>query len=111
MSLEKTNLYPRLSAFLALKGQILKPAFTLQDVAAMFDVTVRTIQSWITSGRLNQRDVPGRAKIFPADLEMLFAASDPAKPVESEPDSLNPAPSSMVRPNNLASKGYPMARR
>ena len=84
MSLDQNERYPRLSSFLALKGHALKSAFTLQEVAAMFDVSVRTIQNWTKSGHLNQRDVPGRAKIFPADVETLFANSDPAKQVEEE---------------------------
>lgn len=46
---------------------------------------------------------------FPADLELLFAASDPAKPAEAEADSLNPAP--LVRPNNFVSRLHPLARR
>lgn len=111
MALDKNELYPRLASFLALKGMTLKPAFTLQDVATMFDVSVRTIQTWITSGHLNQRKIPGRATIFPVDLESLFAVSDPANPAEGEASSKNLASPSSARPNSFAHKTYPTARR
>lgn len=56
MKQDQSDRYPRLSSFLALRCQELKAAFTVQDVAALFDVTSRTIQTWMppvasTSGR------------------------------------------------------------
>jgi hypothetical protein len=68
--------YPLLNTYLELKGLSLKAAFTVHEVGTMFDVSARSIQTWICMGRLKQRDVPGRAKIFPADLEALLAASE-----------------------------------
>lgn len=78
------NLYPKLRAYLSLKGLPLKAAFTTQEVADMFDVTPRAIQYWISKGRLKRRNVPGRAKIFPEDLEALLAASDPSQTTDSQ---------------------------
>jgi hypothetical protein len=68
--------YPHLSSYLELKGMPLKAAYTVHEVGTMFEVSARTIQTWICMCRLSQRNVPGRAKIFPADLEALLAASE-----------------------------------
>ncbi len=43
--------------------------YTNRDLAKVFQVSVRAIQNWITAGRLFPRDLPGRWKFFPQDLE------------------------------------------
>jgi hypothetical protein len=65
--------YPRLREYLTSMSTPMKAAFTVQDVADMFDVSTRTIQTSISTGKLKQRDVPGKARIFPADLEEMLA--------------------------------------
>jgi len=72
---------------LALKDLELKAAYTGLEVAGMFDVSARTIQTWVTEGKLNKRMVPGRAKFFPEDLENLLAKS---APVSTKPDQTQP---------------------
>jgi hypothetical protein len=61
--------YPLLEEVLALRQMTLQPMFTIRDVAALFGVTARSIQSRVSSGQLSSRDLPGRAKFLPSDLE------------------------------------------
>jgi hypothetical protein len=70
--------YPLLETVLAYKGFPMKGTFTMQDVAVLFSVTVRTIQSRIQRGGLVARDLPGRSKFLAIDLEQLLQGS--AKP-------------------------------
>ena len=73
MKSDETNQYPLLREYLDLNGMPLKPAFTVGDVARMFEVSDRTIQSRIATGKLKMRDLPGRAKILPIDLEEMLS--------------------------------------
>ncbi len=61
--------YPMLEAILEIQQLPLQPMYTNRDVAKIFKVCVRAIQNWISAGRLNPRDLPGRWKFFPQDLE------------------------------------------
>jgi hypothetical protein len=76
MKNDEINSYPLLRDYLALRGLSLKPAFTIHDVAQIFAVSGRTIQSWVAAGQLNARNIPGRARILPADVEALLGGSD-----------------------------------
>jgi hypothetical protein len=67
--------YPLLAAILAIQNLPLKPMYTNRDVAQLFDVCVRAIQNWISAGRLIPRDLPGRWKFFPQDLEDFLRSS------------------------------------
>jgi hypothetical protein len=67
--------YPLLETFLAYKGLPMKGAFTIQDVASLFDVTVRTIQTKMKRGGLTARDLPGRSRFLAIDLEQLLQGS------------------------------------
>ncbi len=71
-----TNRYPILEALLALQNLPLQPMYTNRDVAKIFQVCVRAIQNWIAAGRLNPRDLPGRWKFFPQDLEEFLKTSN-----------------------------------
>jgi Helix-turn-helix domain len=53
----------------------LRPMYTIRDVAALFGVSVRAIQTRVTSGQLPSRNLPGRAKFLPADLEQFLRES------------------------------------
>lgn len=57
---------------LAIQEMILRPAYTIPEVANLFRVSVRTIQDRIARGLIIVRNVPGRAGILPADLEAVF---------------------------------------
>ena len=61
--------YPLLEEMLALRQMVRQPTYTIRDVAKLFDVTVRSIQSRVASGQLSTRDLPGRAKFLSCDLE------------------------------------------
>lgn len=67
--------YPLLEEMLAMSEFALKPTYTLGDVANLFAVTVRSIQSRVASGQLPSRDLPGRAKFLPVDLEEFLQGS------------------------------------
>jgi len=64
--------YPLLQEYLAIQGLTLRPAYSIPEVANLFGVSVRTIQDRIARGQIIVRDVPGRARILPADLEAVF---------------------------------------
>ena len=67
--------YPLLETVLAYRALPMKGTFTIQDVADLFDVTTRTIQTRIKSGGLTARDLPGRSKFLAVDLEQLLQGS------------------------------------
>jgi phage terminase large subunit-like protein len=64
--------FPLLETLLAHRSLPMKGAFTSHDVANLFEVTVRTIQSRVARGQLIPRDLPGRAKFLAIDLERLL---------------------------------------
>jgi len=49
--------------------------YTIRDVAKLFGVSMRSIQSRVASGQLATRDLPGRAKFLPCDLEEYLRQS------------------------------------
>jgi hypothetical protein len=53
----------------------LQPTYTIRDVATLFGVSVRAIQTRVASGQLPSRDLPGRAKFLSADLEQFLRES------------------------------------
>ena len=67
--------YPLLETVLAYKGLPMKGTFTVPDVADLFGVTTRTIQTRIKRGGLTSRDLPGRSKFLAVDLEQLLEGS------------------------------------
>jgi hypothetical protein len=67
--------YPLLETVLAYRGLPMKGAFTVQDVADLFSVTMRTIQTRMKRGGLTARDLPGRSKFLATDLEHLLQGS------------------------------------
>ena len=67
--------YPLLEQILALRGLALQPTYTNRDVAAIFGVSIRAIQDRIQRGSLIPRDLPGRAKFLPQDLEEFLVRS------------------------------------
>ena len=67
--------YPLLEEVLALRQMTLQPMYTIRDAAKLFGVTVRSIQARVASGQLSSRDLPGRAKFLPVDLEQFLRES------------------------------------
>lgn len=75
MSSPQPPKYPLLQEVLALRQMSLQPMYTIRDVAALFGVTVRSIQARVASGQLTSRDLPGRAKFLSTDLEQFLQNS------------------------------------
>ena len=75
MNDSETAKYPLLEAILAIQNLPLQPMYTNKDISAIFKVCVRAIQNWISAGRLTPRDLPGRWKFFPQDLEDFLQKS------------------------------------
>ncbi len=67
--------YPLLEGLLRIKGSALQPTYTNADVASLFSVSVRTIQSQVADGRLPSRRLLGRARFLPVDLEEFLRES------------------------------------
>ena len=65
--------YPMLEELLSSRGECLKGLYTVRDVAQLFGVSVRAIQEWVSSGRLEARDLPGRGRFLSQDLEVLLS--------------------------------------
>lgn len=65
----ETSNYPLFQEILSIKGLPLQPIYTTKEVALIFDVTPRTIQQWIESRKMIARDLPGRGRFLPVDLE------------------------------------------
>jgi Helix-turn-helix domain len=67
--------YPLFEALLYDKGLTLQATYTNADVASLFGVTVRTIQSRAADGSLPSRKLIGRARFLPTDLESFLVGS------------------------------------
>lgn len=67
--------YPLLEEVLNLRGLPLLAIFSTRDLARIFNVSARAMQNRIASGDLKPRDLPGRGKFFPSDVEGFLAAS------------------------------------
>jgi hypothetical protein len=66
---------PLLRSLLLAKGLEDKGIWTINDVAALFEVGKRAIYDWIADGKLTARDLPGRGKFLSQDIEMLLRNS------------------------------------
>lgn len=67
--------YALLEEILSLRNLHLQATFSIRDVATIFGVSPRAIQNRVASGQLPVRDLPGRAKFLPQDLEEFLLAS------------------------------------
>jgi hypothetical protein len=72
---DRSTQYPLLEEVLSLRGMCLQPVYTVRDVAKLFGVTTRSIQTRISRGQLQARDLPGRAKFLSVDLEDFIRES------------------------------------
>lgn len=66
---------PLLEMIMAHKNLPLRALYRLRDAADVFGVSVRSIQSRVRRGELIARNLPGRAKFLPIDLEDFLANS------------------------------------
>jgi excisionase family DNA binding protein len=53
----------------------LRPMYTTRQAAEVFNVSSRTLQYWIAQGKLVARELPGRARFLPCDLEAFLERS------------------------------------
>ena len=69
MSNSTPRKYPLLEEFLEIQNLTLKPKYTTKEVAQIFGVTPRSVQSWIKLGKMIARDLLGHGRFLPGDLE------------------------------------------
>jgi hypothetical protein len=67
--------YPHLEEILRIQNRAIKPMYSTRDVADIFHVSPRSIQNRIAAGQLVPRDLPGRAKFLPQDIEDFLVLS------------------------------------
>jgi hypothetical protein len=67
--------YPMLEAILAIKNQPLQPMYTTVGFAELFGISARSIQNWLTNGKLTARNLPGRWRFLAEDIEDFLQAS------------------------------------
>ncbi len=65
--------YPLLQTMLRSMGLAIKAFYTCGDVAELFDVSTRTIQSRVKDGTLPSRKLIGGGRFLPADLEAYLS--------------------------------------
>lgn len=70
--------YPLLQELLDLKSLPLQATYSNRDLAQIFGVSVRAIQNRVATGQIAARDLPGRAKFLPQDIEAFLSASKKA---------------------------------
>jgi hypothetical protein len=75
MSTAITDSFPMLEAMLRIKGFQLQATYSIRDLAHLFNVSARAIQNRVASGQITARDLPGRAKFLPQDIEAFLSAS------------------------------------
>jgi Helix-turn-helix domain len=81
MDLKNQPAYPLLEGLLCIKGLALQATYTNEDVATLFGVSVRTIQSRAADGTLTSRKLIGRARFLPIDLENFLMKSKRSREV------------------------------
>ena len=67
--------FPLLEEMLRIKRMPLKAGFTNGDLARLFGVSGRAICARVQSGQLTSRNLPGRAKFLPSDVEEFLRNS------------------------------------
>jgi hypothetical protein len=80
MSDSNPRKYPLLEEILELQNLQLNPTYSTRNVADIFKVSPRAIQQRVELGQLTARDLPGRARFLPADLEEFIRNSRKDRP-------------------------------
>jgi hypothetical protein len=71
--------YPLFETLLHSLGRPLQATYTCRDLACLFGVTARTIQSKVADGTIPSRKLIGGARFLPTDIEeYLREASNPS---------------------------------
>jgi excisionase family DNA binding protein len=74
------SLYPLFETMLRCMGLSLQPTYTCQEVASLFGVTARTVQSKVADGTIPSRRLLGGARFLPADIEEYLRNSAETPP-------------------------------
>jgi hypothetical protein len=89
---------PLLAQLSRRRGLPLLPIYRTRDVAALFGVKNRAIRDRVADGDLQDRDLPGRARFFPEDLERFLEASAQTRDApEAQPPGADAKPSGRRR--------------
>jgi helix-turn-helix protein len=75
MSQKTQFTFPLLQTLLDARGMAPKGTYTNRDAASLFEVSVRTIQDWITDEKIVSRNLPGRGRFLAQDLEAFLEGS------------------------------------
>jgi hypothetical protein len=67
--------YPLLQEILSIRNLSLQATYTIHDLAELFHVGARAIENRVASGQIVARDLPGRARFLPQDIEAFLVAS------------------------------------
>ena len=67
------TMYPLFETISRSTGLTLQPTYTCQDVASLFGVTARTVQSRVADGTIPSRRLLGGARFLPADMKSISA--------------------------------------
>ena len=76
----RPSAYPLFETMLQSKGLSLQPTYTCQDIATVFGVTARTIQSKVKDGTLPSRKLIGGARFLPIDIETYLRNAGAERP-------------------------------
>lgn len=75
MSLSPLPQYPLFEQILRIQNRAMQPLYSIRDIADIFHVSPRSIQNRIAAGQLVPRDLPGRARFLPRDIEEFLVFS------------------------------------
>ena len=85
-STEKSPHYPLLQQLSRQRNLAILPIYRIADLAALLDVSRRTVSDWISRERLVARDLPGHGRLLPQDIEDFLKSSVKKRdPSASEP--------------------------
>jgi excisionase family DNA binding protein len=75
MDADSANTYPLLRQLL--RERHLEPLgiYSSKDIADLFRVSTRTVQSWVHDGKLQSRNLPGGGRFLSQDLEDFLEQS------------------------------------
>ena len=75
MNQDSARMHTLLQQLLSEKNLQPQGIYNNKDVAEIFGVSVRTIQDWVRSRKLQARDLPGRGRFLAQDLELFLEHS------------------------------------
>jgi hypothetical protein len=86
-----TTRFPLLAQLSELRGMPMLPVYQMGDAARLFGAKRRTMNDRAADGQLTVRDLPGRGRFLPQDLEEFIAGSAKnRKPPNPELESEGP---------------------